>query len=227
MPVAAFQSVRSIEEFGRIRLSPSFFMRDFLHSEISQFTGIPNLPTDPDLAVYTGRMLCQTLLEPLQELFGRIAIRSAYRSAQINDIGSRKGYGCARNERNFARHIWDVRDADGACGATACIVIPWFADRYARGEDWRALAWWLHDHLPYSELTFYRRLCAFNIAWHERPKKVIRSLIAPTGVLRPSGTPSIEASHEDWYRHWGDKFLQPVANRCNHDGAAFRHAQFF
>ena len=30
-------SVRSLEELGRVRLSPSFFMRDFLHSEIADF----------------------------------------------------------------------------------------------------------------------------------------------------------------------------------------------
>ena len=32
-------SVRSLEEFGRVRLSASFFMRDFLHSEIADFHG--------------------------------------------------------------------------------------------------------------------------------------------------------------------------------------------
>jgi len=37
-------SVRSLEEFGRARLSASFFMRDFLHSEIADFHGIPNFP---------------------------------------------------------------------------------------------------------------------------------------------------------------------------------------
>jgi hypothetical protein len=30
-------SVRSLEELGRVRLSASFFMRDFLHSEIADF----------------------------------------------------------------------------------------------------------------------------------------------------------------------------------------------
>jgi len=35
-------SVRSLEELGRVRLSASFFMRDFLHSEIVDFHGIPN-----------------------------------------------------------------------------------------------------------------------------------------------------------------------------------------
>ena len=32
-------------------------------------------------------------------------------------------------------------------GATACVVVPRFADRYAAGADWRSLAYWIHDHL--------------------------------------------------------------------------------
>jgi hypothetical protein len=194
--------LRDIENFGRARLSQSFFMRDFLHSEISQLERIANLPSNPELAIHVGQQLCQTLLEPLQATFGRIAIRSAYRSARINSIGSQKGYGCAGNEKNAAKHIWDMRDADGHCGATACIVVPWFVDRYEAGEDWRALAWWIHDHLPYSEICFYPRLCAFNIAWHERPKRTIRSMVPPTGLLTKPGMPNHTGSHSEWYDHW-------------------------
>ena len=47
-------------------------------------------------------------------------------------------------------------------GATACIVIPWFADRYDTGTPWQAMAWWIHDHLPYSELCFFPTLAAFS-----------------------------------------------------------------
>ena len=74
------KTVKSLEELGRIRLSKSFFMRDMLYSEISNFYGIPNIPDDPDLAIYVSRKLCETFLEPLQDRFGRISIRSAYRS---------------------------------------------------------------------------------------------------------------------------------------------------
>ena len=73
-------SERSLEEFGRVRLSASFLMRDFLHSEIADFHGIPNIPDAPDLAIAAGRKLCEQLLEPLQATFGRLAIRSAYRA---------------------------------------------------------------------------------------------------------------------------------------------------
>jgi hypothetical protein len=52
-------SVKSLEELARVRLSPSSFMRDFLHSEIADFHGIPNIPDVPSLAITAGRKLCE------------------------------------------------------------------------------------------------------------------------------------------------------------------------
>src|SRR5216110_2114877 len=51
----SLKSVRAAEEFSRTRLSPSFFMRDFLFSEIAAIEGLSNLPSDPDLAIAAGR----------------------------------------------------------------------------------------------------------------------------------------------------------------------------
>lgn len=126
-------------------------MRDFLHSEIGDVHGISNLPDGPDLAITAGKLLCWHLLEPLQATFGRIAVRSAYRSPAVNALGNARYKSCGSNERNAARHIWDRRDRYGFIGAMASIVVPWFADRYAAGNPWQAMAWWIHDHLPYSE----------------------------------------------------------------------------
>ncbi len=173
----------ALEEFGRARLSPSFFMRDFLYSEIANYYGMPNIPENPDLAIEVGRRLCEELLEPLNATFGRIAIRSAYRSPTVNALGNEKGHSCASNEKNYAGHIWDHLDSDGYRGATACVVVPWFTDRYAEGADWKSLAYWIHDHLPYSRLQFFPKLAAFNITWHERPTRSIYSFIKPTGYL--------------------------------------------
>ena len=72
-------------------------------------------------------------------------------------------------------------------GATACIVIPWFADRYPETGDWRPLAWFIHDHLPYSRLCFFPKLAAFNIQWHERPARRIDSYAAAQGLPHPAG----------------------------------------
>ena len=192
-------SVAALEDLGRERLSKSFYFRDFLYSEIANLNGMPNIPDDPDLAIAAGRRLCEELLEPLQDTFGRIAIRSAYRSSAINDFGNRNKLSCASNEKNYAAHIWDRRDENGCMGATACIVIPWFADRYGQGTNWRAMAWWIHDHLPYSTLYFFPKLAAFNIRWHERPERRVDSYVPPKGCLTRPGMPGHENDHSKWY----------------------------
>ena len=197
-------SMRGLEDLGRVRLSANFYFRDFLYSEIANFHGIANIPDDPDLAIAAGRKLCEVLLQPLQATFGRIAVRSAYRSAAVNDFGNKNRLNCARNEADAAYHIWDRRDGEGCIGAAASIVIPWFADRYADGADWRALAWWIHDHLPYAHLQFFPKLCAFNIQWHERRRRRIDSFIAPRGCLTKPGMANHDGDHSSWYAGFPD-----------------------
>jgi hypothetical protein len=177
------KSVEALEELGRVQLSRSFFMREFLYSEIANYYGLSNIPEDPNLAIEVGKRLCEKLLEPLNSTFGRVAIRSAYRSPTVNALGNEKGLSCASNEKNYAGHIWDRLDASGCKGAMACIVIPWFAERHANGADWRSLAYWIHDNLPYSKLQFFPRLAAFNISWHEKPVRSIYSFANPRGYL--------------------------------------------
>jgi len=188
------RSVRGLERLGRERLSRHFFMRDFLYSEIGSMTGIPNVPDDPDLALHTGRRLATELLDPLVETFGPIAVRSAYRSPEVNAFGNAHKLNCASNARTLADHIWDHRDAEGRCGACACVVIPWFADQYERGRDFRDLAWWLHDHLDFHAVTFFPRRAAFNLTWREAPDRTIHSWIGATRTIRCKGaTPPPEA----------------------------------
>jgi len=139
-------TVSGLTEFGRVRLSKRFFMRDFLFSDIASIHGFNNVPDDPDLAITVGTRLCEDLLEPLQDTFGRIAIRSAFRSVEVNGYGNdmqrakKAGYTCASNPANYAGHIWDRRDKDGFMGATACVVVPSFWDRFQEDGDWLRLA---------------------------------------------------------------------------------------
>ena len=174
----------SLETLGRVRLSRHFFMREFLYSEIGNYHEVQNIPDDPDLAIERGSAFCKTLLDPLQETFGRIAVRSGYRSATLNCYGNLHKLNCARNDYPLECHIWDLPDTPVA---GASIVIPWFADRYAEGRDWRDLAWWLYDHLPFAEAWFFPKLCAFNLAWRPAPQKRIDSYIAPRGTLIKAG----------------------------------------
>ena len=179
-------SMWSLETFGRVRLSRHFYMRDFMYSEISAFHGITNIPEDPDLVIKNGRAFCETLLDPLEETFGRVAVRSGYRSFQLNRYGNENRLNCARNDNPLECHIWDRLRGEKAI-AGASIVIPWFADQYDQGRDWRDLAWWLHDHLPYSDIWFFPKLAAFNLVWRATPQRTISSYIAPRGTLLRAG----------------------------------------
>lgn len=196
------KSVKSLENLGRVRLSKSFYMRDFLYSEISNFYGEPNIPDNPDLAVEACSHLCEELLEPLNDTFGRITIFSGYRSPSVNQLCNEKKLNCASNKSNYAAHIFDYKDQDDCMGATVSVVIPWFADLYdnGNGRGWQALAWWIHDNLPHCGLYFFPNLAAFNITWHQCNKeKTIHSYIKPKGCLTKAGMDNYEGDHSDWY----------------------------
>ena len=77
--------------------------------------------------------------------------------------------------------------------------MPWFADRYAECADWRAMAWWVHDHLPYSHMQFFPKLAAFNLGWRERPRRRVHSFVAPKGCLTRPGMANHASSHAEWY----------------------------
>lgn len=175
--------VTALDTFARVRLSKSFFMRDFLYSETAAALGLSNLPKDKELAIKAGQGLCENILEPLQDAWGRIHVRSAYRSEEVNQAGNELGANCASNEKNYAHHIWDVRDSEGNLGATACIVIPSYLEYFEKTGDWTSLAWWIHHHVPaYSSMYFFPNLCAFNINWNEdldKPKNIKSYAIDP------------------------------------------------
>ncbi|MEO0497055.1 MAG: hypothetical protein AAF141_06745 [Pseudomonadota bacterium] len=178
-------SYTGLENLGRVRLSKHFYMRNFLYSEIANFYGRQNMPDHPQVAIAAGKGLCENLLEPLVETFGPIEIRSGFRSSELNHFGATQvtPQKCSRNSENYAGHIWDRRGEDGSLGATVSIVIPWFADQYNAGRDWRDLAWWIYDHLPCSEQCYFPVNAAFNLQWREIQQKDIYSYIDPLGLL--------------------------------------------
>lgn len=191
-------SYEHFDKLGRIRLSPSFYMRDFLYSEIAAWHRLPNIPDHPELAIESGQQLCMQLLEPLQTTFGRIEIRSAYRSPAVNELGNKNGLNCGSTESNYGAHIWDYLDATRKePGAMACIVVPWFVDRMEKEHHWTEMAWWIHDHLPYSTLHFFVS-GAFNIGWQQTPQRTIRSTIGPHKLTTPEMT-NHTGSHANEY----------------------------
>ncbi len=202
MPALKRKQLKALENFGRVRLSENFFMRDFLYSEVSAVHGIPNIPDDPELAIEAGKGLCVNLLEPLRATFGHIAVRSAFRSRAVNGYCNKHKLGCASNKQNYHRHIWDHK-RDGCMGATACIIVPWFVPRYEEGTSWQAMAWWIHDHLPYCEMVFFGKFAAFNLHWCEKrckkPVRVIKAFVKPKGLLTRPGMANQSGDHASEY----------------------------
>lgn len=170
-----------LDTLGRIPLSDSFHMREFLYSEVAAHYGIKNIPTDVNRAVASGRELCKRLLEPLQQTFGRIHVRSGYRSHKVNAEGTGT-HNCAAD--NDGLHTWDFESKSGhGYGAMACISIPHVSRKVLAGEaEYSAIAWWIYDHLadwsaieffaPPSKVAFADEV-AFNIGWHDKPMRTI------------------------------------------------------
>jgi hypothetical protein len=152
--------------------------------------------------------------------WGRIHIRSGYRSPSVNKFGNENKLNCASNEANYAAHIWDYADQAGKHGATACIVIPWLVDRFEQGGSWTEMAWWIHDHLPYSSLCFFPKLWAFNINWHEQPQRRIDSYVAPRGCLTRPGMSNHSGSHKAEYGGFPMFSSASDTSRCGRGPAA-------
>ena len=145
-----------LDKLGRIPLSRHFHFREFLYSEIAVEYSIRNVPDSVDRAVQSGRQLCEKLLDPLHDVFGRIHIRSGYRSRAVNQKGSVNKHSCAAD--NDGAHTWDYESTSGhGFGAMACISIPSISEKILAGKvDVSALAWWVVDHLPeWSVLEFF------------------------------------------------------------------------
>jgi hypothetical protein len=206
--MTSISSIADLTELGRRRLSNNFFMRDMLYSDVGNFSGIPNIPHDPELAAAAGEQLCQLVLEPLRAAFGHIAIRSAYRSPVLNghchelhQQGVAESW-CSSNTDSAAHHIWDMRDSAGYLGAVATVVVPAYVDHFERTGDWQSLGWWIRDNLEhYAEVQFFRRLGAFNIRWYEGPaEKSVGFLDPPTRItLTKSGEPGFDGDHSPVY----------------------------
>lgn len=221
--------LRALDIFGRQRLSRHYFMRDFLYSEVAAVHGIANVPDNARLAIKSGSALCRNLLEPLRQVFGHVTIRSALRSVSVNGFCNCHGMNCSSNKASYANHIWDHLDGDGCMGATACIVIPGFADwvEERAGRDWRVLAWFIHGHLPYSEMVFFagngtgnltwrgdpndkaldgdvRRFdgSCESIVWRSKPMHRVHSFVPPKGLWLKSGKPKEDYGESRHYKNF-------------------------
>ena len=103
-------------------------------------------------------------------------------------------------------------------GATACIALPEFADAFPEPGGWTRLAWWIHDHLPYSSLYFFPKSWAVNVQWYEKPERRIDRLAGwhsadgwkKQGTLTKRGMPSHDVPHNSGWQTMRGRFELPT-----------------
>lgn len=113
------RSVSSLENLGTVRLSEASYMRDSLHCEIADLSGVANIQRTPSCAIKTAARLSQELLELLNQTLGRIGVFSGFRSPEVNRVGSERKRNSASREVSNASPIFDYRDA-GRTGGRGC-----------------------------------------------------------------------------------------------------------
>ena len=102
---------------GARSAGPRSAQRELLHARFpllgdrQPFTASPTSPTIPTSRSRPAAASAPSASNRSAQRFGRISIRSAYRSPAVNDFGNKHNLNCGSNESNYAGHIWDRRDA--------------------------------------------------------------------------------------------------------------------
>ena len=141
-----------------------------------QLLRLPNIPDDPDLAIAAGRALCEKLLEPLMARFGRISIRSAFRSVEVNALGNAHGLQLRPQRSQFRRpHLGPARRRrrDGRDRLRRrSRVHPLLRSDRATGRRWRGGS---TTTCPTASSSSSPSFAAVNVGWREKPQRRIRS----------------------------------------------------
>ena len=70
-----------------MKLSQNFSLRELTKSQTAERKGIDNTPTDEHIE--NLKLLCENILQPVRDHFGRVKVTSGYRSIQLCEaIGS-------------------------------------------------------------------------------------------------------------------------------------------
>ena len=156
-------NLQDLEDFGRIRLSKSFLVRDFLYSEAADYFGMSNLPQKPDLMITTGRELCRRILEPLTATFGPLHIHTGYLADEI----------CAITDQPSDPFQWDRTEDNDGIGAGAEIFIPGLPEQLINQGAWRSIACWVSEKLPIHQAVFNLERRTITVSWNSRPGRAV------------------------------------------------------
>ena len=96
------------EKFANVnltRLSKNFILRDFLYSTEAALLGLRNTPEDLEMVIRAAKALCEQVLEPVTEHFGRPAITFGYQCREAIEAGMSEAQ--KKNPRSSSPHQFD------------------------------------------------------------------------------------------------------------------------
>lgn len=156
------------EALGRQRLSKNFILRDFLFSTDAATLGLSNFPEDSAQVIRAGKALCEKVLEPVLEKFGKFAITFAYQSREVLELGWSQEKREAKGD-NSNPHQWDRRRFGDAVFCRVDIlpfcVLDGLIDRYD-------FARWCMLNLDIDLLQQFTRSNGYCISISPEPRRI-------------------------------------------------------
>jgi hypothetical protein len=168
MTKRATRSIRALREayeaLSRVRLSKNFILRDFLFSIDSASLRLTNYPEHPELVIAAGRALCEQLLEPILQRFGRFAITFGYQSregVEADDPTLSHTASCP--------HCWD-RQTWGNDVYARVDILPFCVEDGETSKQ--EFAEWIMHNLDVDLLMQWTRSNVFCLTISPRPRRV-------------------------------------------------------
>ncbi len=165
---SAQKEIDALEELSVVRLSKNFILRDFLYSTECAALGLSNYPEDVDQVIRSGKALCELLLEPILDHFGRFAITFGFqcRKAVERQMPARQR---AENPRSSSPHQWDRGTFGDAVYARVDILPFCVEDGLVTKHEFGQ---WLMMNLDIDLLMTWKRSNVFCISISPKPRRV-------------------------------------------------------
>lgn len=187
---------RRYEAFAKTRLSRNFIMRDFLFSTHADSQGLVNYPSDdPDMVLRAGKQLCEQVMEPILERWGRVAITFGYESRDAIDgeVSPAK-----RKLHNSNPHQWDRGTFRSHIYARVDILPFCVADGEVSKE--RFGQWMMHN-LDIDLLMMWKKSDVYCVTISPFPRRVWL-MWTPQGQGEGGGNKRTYMGEDYWTRKW-------------------------
>lgn len=185
---------KKYETLSRKRVSKNFILRDFLFSVEAATRGHSNFPSDNEAQVVnSAKKLCEQVLEPILEHFGRFAITFGYQARETMDHGSSAAHPELK-DISSSPHQWD-RGTFGKDIYARVDILPYCVeDKEVTKEEFGR---WVMYNLDIDLLMMWKASNVFCITISPKPRRLWQEWV-PTGEGDKGGNKIVWMGREFW-----------------------------